>query len=371
MLVKHTTVKLILAMIVLIAPGCGEGNEFQPPPPPAVTVALPTRHDVVEYADFTGTTEVVRAVEIRARVTGVLQEVRFAPGSEVEAGAPLFLIDPAPFVATRDAAAAKVASEEAQLRLAETTADRTERSARDGAISDLQALEARAKADAAAASLVVAQRELAIKQLDVDYTNITAPISGRVERTPFGIGSLVGQTTDKALLTTIYDDSRIYVNFAVSDRVYLQALKRDSGNSEPPKIEIATEADTDYPFVGQIDYADPTVDAKTGTLRVRAVVDNPDRKLVGGLFVRVRLNVRTIENAMLVPRTAIGADQVGSYVLTVDAEGTVVRRNIELGPIDGENRVVTSGLSPDERVVIRGLLKARPGAKVNAQDAGS
>jgi len=217
----HTTVKLLLALIVLAVSGCGEGNEFQPPPPPAVTVALPTHHDVIEYADFTGMTKVVRTVEVRARVVGVLQEVRFTPGSEVEAGTPLFLIDPAPFVAARDAAQAKVTSEQAQVRLAGTTADRTEHSAKDGAISELKALEARAKADAAAASLVVAQRELAIKQLDVDYTNITAPISGRIERTPFEIGSLVGETPDAALLTTIYDDSRIYVNFAVSDRVYL------------------------------------------------------------------------------------------------------------------------------------------------------
>ncbi len=292
----------------------------------------------------------------------------FAPGTQVEAGDPLFLIDPTPYVAARDALKAQVANEEAQVRLAETTAERTERSARDGAISELQALEARAKADAAAAALEVARRELAIKQLDVDYTDIRAPISGRIERSPFDIGDLVGHTTEAGLLTTIHDDSRVYVYFAVSDRLYLQALRDGNGNGEPPQIGIATEADDGFPFVGQIDYADPTVDEETGTLRVRAVVENPDRQLVGGLFVRVRLAVETIHDALLVPETAIGADQVGSYVLVVDSDGTVARRDVELGPVDGEHRVVTGGLSGEERVIIRGLLRARPGSTVDAQE---
>ncbi|MEO1584290.1 MAG: efflux RND transporter periplasmic adaptor subunit [Planctomycetota bacterium] len=366
---RYRTKAIVLCSIVLAGTGC-EDNAFEPPPPPAVTVATPAQRDVVQYEQFTGTVDVETSVDVRARVSGIVQEVLFESGAEVRAGDPLFVIDPEPFVAARDAAQAQVESAEAHLRLTDATATRVERSARDGAISEVQALEARAKADAAKAAVTVAQRELAIKQLDVDYTDIRAPISGLIERSPYGVGDLVGNTADASLLTTIYNDSRVRVYFAVPDRVFLRAIRRAEPDQEPPGVDIGTEIDEGFPFVGQIDYADPTIDVETGTLQVRAVVNNEDRRLVDGLFVRVRLAVRTLEGAMLVPMTAIGADQVGSYVLVVDANGVVERREIELGPVDGSDRVVMSGLAPDDRVIVRGLLRASPGATVNPQPVG-
>jgi len=360
---------LMISLIVLLAGGCGE-NEFQPPPPPTVTVATPAQRDVVEYAMITGRTEVGIAVDIRARVSGILQEVQFEPGTEVQVGDPLFQIDAEPFAAARDALQARVESAGAALHLAENKAKRVERSALDGAVTELQALEARAEADVAAAALKVAQRELAIKQLDVNYTEIRAPISGWIERSPFDVGDLVGNSPQTSLLTTIYDDSLIRVYFSVPDRIFLNAIRIQEPDAEPPAVEVGTELDEGYPFVGQIDYADPTVDEATGTVQVRAKVQNDDRRLVGGLFVRLRLTIRTHKNALLVPQIAIAADQIGSYVLVVDGDGVVERRDIQLGPTDGADRVVTSGLTPGDRVIVRGLLRARPGSTVTPQPVG-
>lgn len=357
--------------MVLGAAGCGD-NEFQPPPPPIVTVETPEVRSVTEYTTFTGTVSAKVAVDVHARVSGVLQEVRYDSGDVVSVGDPLFLIDPEPFVAARDAAEARVRAAEAERDLAEATADRVERSARDGALSRVQALQARAEAEAAAAAVLVAQKELEIRQLDVDYTEIASPVAGIAERSPFDVGDLVGGgTSDASRLTTIVDDARVNVSFFVADRVFLRSIRRepesDGGEAEPVFVEIGTEIDDGFPFVGEIDYADPTVDEATGTILIRATVENPDRRLVGGLFVRVRLAVREMADAVLVPRAAVAADQAGSYVLVVDGAGVVSRRGVELGPVDGADQVVLSGVSAEDRVITEGLLMARPGSTVNAQ----
>jgi RND family efflux transporter MFP subunit len=349
--------------------GCEE-NQYQPPPPPTVTVSTPSQRDVVEYRVLTGTTSAVSVVEVRARVQGILNEKRFTPGQMVEEGDLLFVIDDEPFVAHRDAAQARVTSAEAKMRLAETTADRTERAVTDGGVSELVALEERARADQAKAEHEIALRELAIKQLDVDYTKITAPIRGRVAKSPMDIGQLVGQSAESSMLTTVYDDSQIHVNFTVPDRVYLSAIRRLGVDPEPPSVNVGTEADDGgFPFVGVIDYIDPAVDPTTGTIGVRAIIDNPDRQLLPGLFVQIRVAVGTTENALLVPRTAISRDQVGAFVYVVNAENIVERRNVELGAVEGGDQVVLSGLSSSDRVIVVGILRARPGAPVTTATA--
>ncbi len=360
---------LLLAFIVLGVAGCGE-NEFQPPPPPTVTVAQPEQRDVIEYAEFTGVTEAHKTVEVRARVEGILLEALYPEGGMVTEGDQLFLIDPEPFVAVRDAAQANVNNEKAQVVLAETTAERMESSAADGAVSELQALEARAKADAASTSLEVAQKQLAIKQLDVDYTEVRAPITGWAERADFKTGSLVG-TFDANLLTTIYDDTQIYAWFQVPDRLYLEMRNRREGSRDKVEVELATEVDEGFPHIGAVDYVDPAVDNETGSLRVRAIFPNDERTLIPGLFVRCRIAFRTLEDALLVPQSALGADQVGTYLLVVDAEGTVERRNVVLGPSEGTLRVVTEGIEAGDSVIVEGILRARPGSKVEAEASGS
>lgn len=362
MVATFASIMSVLPALTMV--GC-ESNEYQAPPPPVVTVAPPSQRDVIDYHELQGTTSAVSSVEIRARVQGILKEKRFNPGQMVQEGDVLFVIDPAPFIAYRDAAAATVASAEAQMRLAQTTADRTERAAQDGGVSQLVALEERARAQAAEADFEIAQRELAIKQLDVDYATIRAPITGLIENSTMGIGDLVGSSSDNSVLTTVYDDTKIKVNFTVPDRLYLSAIRGGEGDNRPSTVEIGTEVDEgEFPFLGVLDYVDPAVDPSTGTLTVRAEVDNSERKLVSGLFVRIRVASETLTDALLIPRTAVSRDQVGPFVYTVNSENIVQRRNVELGPIQDDQQVILTGLQATDQVIVLGILRARAGAPV-------
>lgn len=360
------SLRALIPPFVLVAAlvGCAE-NEFQAPPPPPVTVASPAVEDVIEYVVLTGRTEALHVVQVPARVQGVLQSVDFAAGDRVEEGQVLFRIDPEPFVAARDAAQASVNSAEAQANLADTTAQRMESSAEQGAISEVQALEARAQADVAAAQVEVAVEQLKIQELDVTYTNVVAPISGRAMASDFAVGALVG-TMGSAPLTTIYDDSQIYVWFTAPDRVLLEYLRdgADKGEQAYPEVDMATEIDDGFPHRGIVDYIDPAVDPQTGTVRVRALFDNPEMRLTDGLFVRVRIASQTLPDSIVVPETAIGQDQAGRYVYVVDEQNLCRRRDVQVGPVSGAGRVVTDGLEGAERVIVRGLLKVRPDAPV-------
>lgn len=368
----HTIPRLGFFALILsgLLNGCNkkQSNEYQAPPPPAVTVAVPVQRDVIQYGEFTGTTEPYRTVEIQARVQGILEATHYEAGTKVEEGAKLFTIDSTSFVATRNAAQADVQRYEAEAKLAETIATRTEHSAAENAVSEIKAIEARAKADVANAQVEVAKKTLAIKQLDVDYAQVHAPFGGWVERTPFDVGSLVG-TSSSSVLTKVYDDSKVYVWFVVPDRMFLLS-RENRGNIDEvaaPEVQLGMEIDNGFPHIGKLDYIDPTIDATTGTVRVRGLFENSDRVLLGGLFVRCRIAIRTLPDALMVPETAIGADQAGRYVYVVDDKGTVERRAIESGPHEDGMIVITEGLKSDDRVIVRGLLRARPGGKVTPQ----
>jgi len=364
---------LLVAVPAGLLGGCDE-REVVAPPPPEVGVAQPIVREVTRYAEFTGRTEAAQVVEVRARVEGVLIEMLAPPGSKVDEGELLFRIDPDLFVAERDAASARVQRAEAELGVARVRLDRTRRAAERGAANDIEVLEAQASVDTAAADLEVAKRELAIKQLSVDYTEIRAPLAGEIEAGAPDLGSLVGGIGSRSL-TRIYDTSSVRVWMTVPDRLYLQTAA--SGNDrQPPRateglaypIEIATEADRGFPHAGVVDYVDPAVDPETGTIRLRATVPNPSGALKPGLFVRTRLVAGQIEDAILVPEAAIGSGQIGRYVLVVAEDGLVQARPVELGAREGKLRVIESGLSPDDRVIVSGILRARPGQPVTARD---
>ena len=342
-----------------------EENTFVPPPAPSVTVANPLVKDVTTFVELTGYTEPFREVEVRARVEGILIEALTNPGQRVEEGELLFRIDPDLFTAHRDAASALVEKAAAELELATVRLERVEQAARQGAATDIELLEARARVNMGSADLKVAQRELAIRQLSVDYTEVRAPISGDIQAGDPSLGTLVG-SGGTTLLTRLYDTSKVYAWMAVSDRIFLGTVRRDDPADGPLAypIELATEVDVDYPYRGVIDYIDPVVDTATGTIRVRAVFDNPTGILRGGLFVRCRIVSGDRTDALLLPETAIGSGQSGRYVLVVGEGDVVEARPVILGPQDGAFRVIEAGVGPDDRVITDGLLRARPGQPV-------
>jgi len=354
----------VFAAALLI--GCEE-NAYVAPPPPEVGVSNPVVRDVTLYAELFGQTEAVQTVEVRARVEGILLEALAAPGAVVREGDLLFRIDPDVFIAERDAAAAKVQRAEAELQLAQVKLDRTRRAEAQRAANEVEVLEAEAAAETAAAEVEVARRELAVKQLSVDYTDVEAPLTGELEEGAPDIGSLVGGL-GSGRLTRIHDTSSVHVWVTVPDRVFLRRVAPDMERGEDPAypIEVSTEADEGYPHSGVINYIDPAVDPETGTLRFRAIVENGDGALKPGLFVRCRLVSGELENALLVPAAAVGSGQIGSYVLVVNGEGVVQVRPVRPGPIEGRLRVIESGLEPGDRVVVRGILRARPGQTVTA-----
>lgn len=357
----------LLTCAAAVLSGCDGDNAFVPPPPPEVGVANPLVRDVTRYAEFSGRTEAVQVVEVRARVEGILLESVAPAGTIVREGDVLFRIDPEKFVAERDAAAARVQRAEAELKVARVKLDRIRDATAQGATNQFESLSAEAAAETAAADLEVARRELAIKQLSVDYTEVRAPLTGEIEAGAPDIGSLVG-SIGSSRLTRIYDTSELHVWLTVPDRVFIQAAGSSERTTSAPSypIEIARENDTGFPHAGLIDYVDPAADLQTGTLRLRAKVSNEQGVFKPGLFVRCRLVTGRIEDALLVPEAAIGSSQIGRYVMVLGEDGKVQTRPVTLGPPDGALRVIETGLDPGDRVIVRGLLRARPGQPVNA-----
>jgi len=361
-------------MVVLALPSCSQN----PPPvmkPPDMTVSVtkPVIREIKDIDEFTGRTEAVGFVEVRARVGGYLQKVAFKEGAEVKAGDLLFEIDPRPFQAEVDRAQAKLASDEARLRelSAEYARNKILHDRRALSLEELQRSEA-AK-DVAAANIAADKAELEKARLDLEFSRITAPVAGRVSRAEVTEGNLIsGQITGSPTLTTIVPQSPIYVYFDVDERRFLEYLKNmavreaslDNIAEAEIKVRLSLSDSTEYPFEGEVDFADNRVNASTGTLRVRAVFDNSKRLMTPGLFSRLRIESREAHSAELIPDIAILTDQGLKYVWVVDAKGVVARRDVRLGNSVQGVREVLEGLSPDDTVIVLGIQRVREGATV-------
>jgi len=368
-------VPLLLAGGLLL--GCQQKAEYVAPPPPTVTVSRPVEQAITDYAEFTGTTEAVESVEIRARVEGYLESVHFKDSARVKEGDLLFVIDPKPFQARLDRAEADLLLSKADLQLARTTLQRKEGALRDNAVSEVDVLGARAQRDKAKANVEAAHAAVVTARLNLSYTSIHAPISGRIDRHLVDVGNLVG-AGDRTLLTTIVRDDPIYAYFSVSERDllryqhYEQRHRQEdtptNGNGKT-RVALGLSDESGYPHEGHVDHVDNRVDASTGTIQVRGVFSNPDRLLLPGLFVRIKATLGKKQRRLLVPERALGTDQQGRFLLLVNDQNVVEQRPVTIGAKVEGMRIVESGVSRTDRLIVNGLQRARPGGVVNPVEA--
>jgi len=344
------------------------------PPTPTVTVAKPISRKVIEWDEFTGRLASPEMVEIRARVSGYLDTVHFSEGAEVKAGDLLFTIDPRPYEAAVQRITAEVSNARSRAELAATEAKNANQLRSNQAIS-AEEYERRIKTAAEAeGSVRAAEATLKTVQLDLEFTQIRAPISGRISNARVTKGNLVtGGTKDATLLTTLVSLDPIYCYIDVDERSALKyrELHKEGKRASalfgkiPAQMGLANQ--TGFPHIGEIDFVDNQLDPTTGTIRARGVFENNDRLMSPGFFARVRIPGSGEYEAMLVLDQAVADDQGSSFVWVIGAEDKAVYRPVKLGPLVDGLRVVREGLKADDRVVIKGIMAVRNGVKVNPQ----
>ena len=363
-----------IVLSMLSVAGCQQASSQPPPaPPPAqVTVALPIAAPVTDFREFTGVTEAVESVDIRARVQGFLQEIHFTEGTEVQQGDLLYTIDPRTYQAEVDRAAAEVQRLQAQLALAESEERRSAKLRQTSAVTEEEYAQRVGARQQAQASVLEAQATLDLARLSLSFTQIRAPISGRVGRTQFTVGNLVGYN-DPTLLTSIVKLDPIYVLFEGTERRFLEYERRirDEGlaaaSDRKMPVFVGLEGEEGFPHQGVIDFRENRVDPGTGTIQIRATIPNPDRTAAPGMFARVRVPIGQATTQLLVPQVAVAADQRGDFVIVVGSDNVAQARPIRAGRVVGDLIIVQEGLTNTDRVVVNGTQKARPGAKVEPQ----
>jgi RND family efflux transporter MFP subunit len=357
------------AAVLAATAACGHGVERDAhagpgAAAPEVTVAEPVVLRVGELSEHTGRSQAVESVEIRARASGQLQRVAFHEGELVKKGDLLFVVDPRPYDAALTRAKAELERARVDQQLGTRETGRAEQLFKSNTISERDWDTQSSSLLQLGARLQVAAAAVSSAQLDVDYAYVRAPISGRIGQILVTQGNLVGPTLVSPLTTLVSVDP-IYVYVDVDEKHAMHLGRVSAATPIVAKVGFADEAD--YPHAATLDFVDNRVDPETGTLRVRVVVSNPDGKLTPGLFARVRLPDGVEHDSVLVADRAIGTDQDRRYVLVIDGEDTARYRAVKLGPLHQGLRVVREGLTASDRVVVRGLQRVRPGAKVKAQ----
>ena len=343
---------LAAVMVAALLGACGKRNAYQPPPPPAVTVSKPARMPVTDYLQTTGSVSAFMTVDLVARVEGYLRSVNFKDGTIVKAGQPLFVIEPEPYEA-------KLASYQAQLVDAQAEYNRQLRMIKQNATSQANVDKWLSQRDQAAAAVTLAK-------INLGYTRITAPFDGRIGLHLVDPGNLVGNGA-ATKLATIEKIDPAYVYFSVNERDLLrvraaaQAQGRNIRETPRVPVQVALQTEEGYPREGTLDFAATGLDTGSGTLQLRAIVPNPERILLPGLFTRVRVPLAEPQARLVVPDSVVSSDQVGPYVLTVGEDHKVKQQRIETGPLSDGFRAVLAGLDANSEVVIDGLQNAIPG----------
>ena len=369
-----------LLPLALVLAGCGQSQPPAGPPPPAVTVAKPVQRAVIDLDEYVGRFVAIDSVEIRARVSGYLDQVHFRDGQMVKQGDLLFTIDKRPFENTLAQARANLAQAKANLAFTEADLERGRLLSRDRTITE-QVFEQRTQAFRSAQASVAAN-EATVRQaaLDVEFTELRAPVAGRIGDRRVSPGNLVagGTVASTTLLATIVSLDPIRFEFTMDEASYLryerfsQSSKEVTGREGGVKVGLKLLDDKGFDHVGHMDFVDNVIERSSGTIRGRAVFANPTGVLTPGMFGRIRVPGSPTYDALLVPDAAIGTEQIKKFVLVVDKDNTAVARYVTLGQVTADNlRVIKGGLTASDNVVVNGLARVRPGQKVTPQEPGA
>ena len=365
----HTWIVLLVPLLAALA-GCdGPGRDIPTleGPPPSVTVVQVESEPVTETARFVGRVVAAERVELLARVPGFLRETGFLEGRRVAAGDRLFLIEPEPYATTVAQRQADVARARAEYTNAQAQLSRGEELLKTNDIARARVDELRAAEAVAESGIAQAEAALASAQLNLDYTEITAPISGRIGLSNFTVGSFVGP--ESGALATLVQVDPIYVQFPLTQRDLLEHRNRAAqrgGDSGDTVVHLELADGSRYAHASRIDFLDVTVDPGTDTVLVRASFPNPEGILIPGQYINVTVDAGSPEWAVLLPQSAVQINQAGTFVLVLDEENRVQTRSVTLGPQQGMRAVIPTGLAPGDRVVVEGIQKVRPGQQVTA-----
>jgi len=373
---KYCSPVRVIAALVLGLPagvaGCSRAPSGAPAAPAVVTVSRPLERDVTDYADFTARTAAVDSVEVRAHVWGYLDKVNFKEGALVKKGEVLFELDPRPYQALLNQAKAKVAQDEAQLKFDEAEYQRNVNLFGTGAASRSDLDKAAAARGVDLANIAADKAVVTSRQLDLEYTKVVAPVSGRASRYVVTVGNLIrsGDQNGGTLLTTIVSVDPMYAYFDVDEHTVLRVRqlvregKADSPRDGGVPVWLGLANENGHPHEGTIDFVDNQVNPKTGTMRLRGVFPNKEQVLAPGLFARVRAPIGRPHKALLVSERALDTDQGQKVLYVVNQKNEVVSRPVRLGALHDGVREITDGLKPGEQVIVNGLQQVRPGVVV-------
>jgi RND family efflux transporter MFP subunit len=370
--VRHA-IFLVFSIILALQTAC-QPAQTPSPAPPKVTVSRPVVQEIIEWDEYTGRLEATENVEVRARVSGYLQSIHFKDGAIVKKGDLLFVIDPRPYQAEVDRVRAELQLAQARLELAKSDYARAQKLLQFRAMSQEEADTRAATERQAQESVAAGQAAVKAAGLNVEFTRVTAPITGRISRRLVTEGNLInGGTAQSTLLTTIVSMDPIYVYFEADERSYLKHVRLSQNGKGPNSrqgrnpVYLALADEKGFPRNGYIDFIDNRLDPKTGTMTGRAVFTNSDLALAPGLFGRIRIPGSTPYDAVLVPDEAIGSDQAQKFVFVMNGDNTVEQRTVQLGPLVHGFRVVSQGLKPDDWLIVSGLQRARSGLQVTPE----
>ena len=368
---------VVAASFVLALAACGDSSP--PPPPPSVTVAKPVSLTVVDRDEYVGRFIAIDMVEVRPRVSGYLEKVHFQDGQIVKAGEVLFTIDPRPFQNTLDQARSALAQARANLDFATADLTRADQLLRDKTMSEQQYQQRTQTKRVTEAAVQSAEAAVRQAQLDLEFTQPKAAVTGRIGDRRVAPGNLIvgGNAGTATLLASIVTIDPIRLEFSADEQAFLRYARLANDGKNPDArgakapVDLKLLDENDFVHKGTIDFVDNVIDQSSGTIRARALFANPDGLFTPGMFGRVRVPASPPYQALTVPETAIGTEQVRKFVFVVGPDDMVQQKYITLGPLQGERRVIKEGLAPDDRVIVNGIVRARAGIKVTPVAEGA